>query len=136
MHARSCGETGGSLDIDTAYHRINAGNCCGAEAGNPNMPKEVLQGAPKAQVDTKLSPCVPPFQPHTLLHASAPPTPCCLNNCDQDTAGRKLGIYPKWVWFGKGPGPTGGKGKVQEEGAQVQKKGSHLQKNCSKVHEK
>ena len=26
-----------------------------------------------------------------------------------------------------------GKGEVQQEGAQVQKKGSHLQKNCSKV---
>ena len=34
---------------------------------------------------------------------------------------------------GYGPGRAGGKGEVQQEGAQVQKKGSHLQKNCSKV---
>ena len=34
---------------------------------------------------------------------------------------------------GYGQGRAGGKGKVQQEGVQVQKKGSHLQKNCSKV---
>ena len=68
-----------------------------------------------------------------MLHASAARTPCCLKNCNQDPAGQKRGIYPKWVWSGKGPGPAGGKGEVQQEGAQVQKKGSHFQKNCSKV---
>ena len=70
---------------------------------------------------------------HAMLHASAAPAPCFLKNCDQDAAGQKVGIFPKWVWFGKGPGPAGGKGEVQQEGAQVQKKGSHFQKNCSKV---
>ena len=29
------------------------------------MPKKMLQGAPKTQLDTKLGPCVPPFQPRT-----------------------------------------------------------------------
>ena len=54
------------------------------------------------------------------LHASAALAPYCLKNCDG-------------VWFGKGPGRAGGKDEVQQEGAQAQKKGSHLQKNCSKV---
>ena len=46
---------------------------------------------------------------------------------------RNWRIYPQGVWFGKGPGRAGGKDEVEQEGVQVQKKGSHLQKNCSKV---
>ena len=65
---------------------------------------------------------------HAMLHASAAPTPCCLKNCDQDTAGQKPGIYPKRVWFEKGQSPAGGKREVQQEGPEVQKKGSRLQK--------
>ena len=67
------------------------------------------------------------------LQASAALAPYCLKNCDADAAGQNWRIYPKGVWFGKGPGRAGGKDEVQQEGAQVQKKGSHLQKNCSKV---
>ena len=64
------------------------------------------------------------------LHASAALAPYCLKNCDADAPGQKLENLPKG---GYGPGRAGGKGEVQQEGVQVQKKGSHLQKNCSKV---
>ena len=45
------------------------------------------------------------------LHPSAALAPYCLKDVDA----------------------AGGKSEVQQEGAQVQKKGNHLQKNCSKV---
>ena len=67
------------------------------------------------------------------LHASAALAPYCLKLAMQTRLDRNWRIYPKGVWFGKGPGRAGGKDEVQQEGAQVQKKGSHLQKNCSKV---
>ena len=67
------------------------------------------------------------------LHASAALAPYCLKIAMQTRLERNGRIYPKGVWFGKGPGRAGGKDEVQQEGAQVQKKGSHLQKNCSKV---
>ena len=69
----------------------------------------------------------------TQLHASAALAPYCLKNAMQTQLDRNWRIYSKGVWSGKGPGRAGGKDEVQQEGAQVQKKGSHLQKNCSKV---
>ena len=72
-----------------------------------------------------------PYRPGTAARVAViPVTQVGVQGSQLD---RNCRIYPKRVWFGKGPGRAGGKDEVQKEGVQVQKKGSHLQKKCSKV---
>jgi len=67
------------------------------------------------------------------LHASAALTPYCLKNCDADEAGQKLENLSKRGMVWERDGSSRRKDEVQQDSVQVQKKGSHLQENCSKV---
>lgn len=148
---------------ESVWYQMNAGNCCGAEAGNPMCQKNCCKMPPRPRLTPSWAPAFLHFSPapsrgnerdhartqdecpsrfklwgqhctaadslqvlcwkaHAMLHASAAPAPCCLKNCDQDAAGQKLGIYPKGVWFGKGPGPAARKGRVRSAGRPASRK--------------
>ena len=57
------------------------------------------------------------------LHASAALAPYCLKIAMQTRLGRNWRIYPKGVWFGKGPGRAGGKDEVPAGGFAGPKEG-------------